>query len=402
MEKLLPIISYSEKYYNKSVGNFSFFDAISTTVLKSVEQRISPDCPFTRFEGPGFENLKVTVLTPGFNGNLGEEAIFGKLPNYHYKISWKLENFDYINPPRFWTIDIVPGDPNNNRAFQLFDIHGNYSVLGSSEGCFIMYGYHFPVVLEMDPKYKITLTIKLGKYLGDNNNPFAAGKHCLKEYGFAYDNRINDQGLITRVMSDSLSDFSERVRERYYSIYREPCNKNMLRTAQETQIFSIDSNSTVKGYYGYSFITYCSTIMQIAISETLRPKYPILQVTGTIDTSSVIIGSCLQVLYDITVDIEVIVEIALTDVQNAEYKYCNTDYFLKFYHQKDNTEFIHIPPREIITNTIKYNSTISNINLRGGDIIYFGGYGFIMQKTYEGRYVYDYPESVTGNITIKG
>src|SRR4030042_5397693 len=83
-QKLLPIFVFPESYASISVNTTIDDPSLRRTVLTSLEERLSPDCPFTRFLGPEYTSPKIVTMSSG------EEAIFAKYPNWVYKITHRV------------------------------------------------------------------------------------------------------------------------------------------------------------------------------------------------------------------------------------------------------------------------------------------------------------------------
>lgn len=383
-KKLLPIITSSELYRIITVKEFQFLPSQVTTVLKSVDQRIRPGCPFTRFEGPDWNSSKVTVLAPGYNGNLGEEAIYGALPNYLYKVNWKLEGCR----AQFWSINLNPLSDRFNYAYQLLDVNGNRAILDKPEGSFTMYGYHFPIVLELDPSYAVELTITLEKYLDTQTNPFFEGLHCVKG-NYVYDNSTTDElGVLRRVMAPRLQEFSQNYRNNFFQAYRGPCIKNLVSSQQvtKTQILSILSKETVDGYYR----SYCSTSLIGCFKEDISTNYRFFRVGNVTDSN----GDTIKTTLFVDSDVNVTVNVNITMVFYDDKPYCTNQYKLGFYKIGETTGYEILGVRDGIAN-MKFSSSF-DMKLQGGSNFFFGGYGFI---TF-GLNGYGYPDAITGTVTI--
>lgn len=212
METILnPVLVYSESYAYLCTPSLEFDESQKTTLLQS-SGRLTEDCIFTQFEGPELQSNKIITMSPG------NEAIFAKLPDYTYEISWELKG----RKAKPWTI--VDGAI----AYQIFDIFGRIVEFSDERGSCVIYGFNFPFVVELPAEEKLHLNIRLGNHLR-NKDPLFPGKHCLviksshkcspRLTRFSVYENIAQDKLTKRILSKNLREYSSKLREEYLKFF---------------------------------------------------------------------------------------------------------------------------------------------------------------------------------------
>lgn len=177
--KLLPILTYYDSYNYMSTPKSDYSVEIATTNLVSYGR--FPNCIFTQFIGPGLESKQVVTLSPG------NEAIFAKLPDYTYKLSWKLTgehaNTEYLRfdhksdrTAQLWRPELP-----TNKAYKVYSIKGDIATLRPGTGCMKLYGFSFPIVVELPVGSYLELKFELDEHL-QMKDPLLSGKHCYLGY----------------------------------------------------------------------------------------------------------------------------------------------------------------------------------------------------------------------------
>lgn len=358
MKKLKPILTYPENYNFVSTREAEFDPQSKKSVFVS-HGRV-PGCIFTQFTGPGPNSKQVTILATG------DEALFGLLPDYTYKISWS-GSFAYAN---FWTIN-----SERTLAYQLYTTSGKKARLKYKTGCFKIFGYNFPIVLEIPAGGHVTITVELDEHLIENNY-LAKGDFCY-EGRYLYSNTGPSSNLI-RTVSSELAYYNQKLRNKYLSNYRGPCQNTLLLSAGK-QTLTVLSESTCNNYAGS--IWGCSGMFWLALDvDSLTPLNN--QVTQDI------FGSFISCYGYVSVDTRVKVDfdITLTYEDNVVFYDCDEQLNARSIgmYSNNNKEVLtseegnpvraypKFSGKNVIFQAFDYYTSVTR-----GDYIYFGGYGLI-------------------------
>ena len=264
--KLLPIFTYPEKYVYQAVplqDNYPVETKRSTFVSGG---RLTPECIYTQFSGPLIGSTQLATISPG------NEAIFAKLFNYTYLISWELNG----NTAKLWTVDV-----DQELVFEMYSVSGRVAEFHKRTGKIEVYGFNFPLVVELPMGASLTMEMTLGRFLSNDINPLFPGHHCLlrkpslssdhhcllrkpslssdhhcfsKEivYENVVDSSVPGISSIVRVVSEKYQDINTIIRSRHYRNFREPCVgivPAFITTALvEPEVFTVDPLKTVDTY----------------------------------------------------------------------------------------------------------------------------------------------------------
>lgn len=249
MDKLKPIIAYSENYSYIATRSADFSPTSKSS--KFVSSGRIPGCAFTQFTGPGSHTNQVTFLT------VGNEALYGHLSNYYYLVSW---SFDKLASSRFWTINMI-----ENKAYQLYTTSGKKAKLTTDKGCFKIFGFNFPIVLEMPESGQVTIKVELGQQL-TTNNPLVVGDFCYK--GTCLYTNTPPVSNINRVVSHELEMYNKIFREKYLSIFELPCQKSLKSASVADQILTLDVKNTLDNYEYLLYIRLCAAPLRLILKST--------------------------------------------------------------------------------------------------------------------------------------
>lgn len=386
-KKLLPIVTYLEDYPFLTTPVKEYPTETKFTTLTAAG-RMPSTCPFTQFLGPDFDSHKIITLSPG------NEAIFAKLPDYTYFVSWQLKG-SYL---KFWTINV-----DKNIAYQLYDVNGKYVQSQKQTGKREIYGFNFPLVVELAFDAELQLGFSLGKHLQDDN-PLLPAKKCLLTDGnkeFVYENTTDSPQRITRrVVRPSLQERKERIRNEYFQVFRGPCRTSISTLQQsERQILDIFSAPAIAAYTA-QIVTqqiiqcyiplWCGLVSEdgnlVQLTQATNP------ITGLPDS-----GSYCYVNRSGTYSFDFVRVIITYDLELPRVPMCgNWAVGLAIYNNKSLLGSIQ---GELINNSgrkdVIYEDTIT-VALDEREYIWFGGYGFITQ-TVIGNAI---PVSITGHIVV--
>lgn len=386
--RLIPILTYAEDYalMTTSPGNYS--DEVKTSTFTSYG-RLTPCCIYTQFIGPTTKSKQITV------GTVGSEAIFGKLPDYTYIVSWKYENY---TPANFWRINFA-----RTKAYQLYTTEGRSAELNTDSGCFIMFGYDFPIVLEIPINGEITLTITLGDHL-IKRYPLNYGEFCYNG-NTVYKNvkGLKYPGNIVRHVNPPLEDYNNCIREKYFSNYRSPCESVSVQSGG-SQILIIDDGQTVTDYGTKIVVTLgdinCTASCWFILSEGSTTQN-FVQLTDTLHIEKRASASYGQVIstVDVTISFNVTFEYYGIITQFS----CNlTDTGIGAYSSTNGVLVDDKGGAVIIrgqfngTDKVTFEGSFL-VKIVKGDNLWFGGYGL---TPYISEISDKIPKSITGSITI--
>lgn len=239
-KRFLPIFAYSETYaYNNSL----VFPDNNSYTFKSIPDRLTPDCKYTLLSG---DSVGPIFLYPG------NQVIHTYYTGYKYLIKYKTSA-----PAKFSRIA-----NGFHTVYQTLDTCGNiFEVNG--EGCRIIYGVYFPMVVEIAKGETIELNISPIPYKVD---PFIQGNFNVNGDNI-YDN-ISIMGLTQRIINPIHREFYGRFRDRYltYKSHRRVYNLNKVPGSQD---FTINSHETINNYsYNNTGITLCLTSEQKGLFQT--------------------------------------------------------------------------------------------------------------------------------------
>lgn len=261
-KKLIPIFITNEDY------PYGGANAISGTVNKSnfiSSGRLTPTCKYTQFTGPTNESPNYAVtLYPG------NEVIFASLPNYTYRIKFKVQGF-----MKFWRYT-----RSVNLAYQVYDKNGDLAEYANCEGCRFFNFKAFPIVVELSKQGKVELEVEAYKKL-TANDPFAKGNFCINGIP-AYSNTTSPDGLkLLRIVDPKYRIFNDSLRQEYFSVSSGPCLSmtNKRYTLAQTQTLTISLPYTLtenSAKYGELYINQCWYYFWLNF----------LSSTGLFDTSS--------------------------------------------------------------------------------------------------------------------
>ena len=161
----------------------------------------------------------------------------------------------------------------------MFD--GNLAELRKSKGVIEVYGFNFPLVVEIPIGSKM---ISLGTHLKLLTYPLSPGVHCVKGIGESiptYENTsviVNNSISFLRIVREDLQDINAIVRDRYFRNYRLPCVgiNRQLRGALNTVTVTFTVNS------------------KAAITMTRLVQFPLL--THAINFSGACLNLAIQVI----------------------------------------------------------------------------------------------------------
>lgn len=380
MNKLNPILTYPETYNFMSTPTAEFTSGSKKSIFVS-SGRIT-DCIFTQFTGPDSNSKQITILATG------DEALFGLLPDYSYKIRWK---FQYFTPSKFWTINI-----DKNLAFRLYTVNGKLADLNCNRGCFEIFGFNFPIVLEMPKIGKIEIEVELGKHL-ITNNPLAPGDFCY-ENNYLYSNTGPSEELLRQV-SDKLTNYNRELRNKYLSDFQGPCQTIVKRLITNNQVLTIDSNSTVANYSNTVSTWQCGGLLWLIMNSTSAIPLNIANTYGTFGNFISCYG-----ISNANYSVQIAFNITLTYRENIGSYICGIEESSRFigaYSLNSKGLLLSDTGDKVIAKPIfngkevKFTATY-NTKI-GKDNIYFGGYGLLYTR---GGEIFDTPISITGTITI--
>lgn len=383
MQKLNPILTYPESYNFVTTSASVFQESRRKSVFVS-SGRIT-GCIFTQFTGPNSDSKQVTILATG------DEALFGLLPDYWYKISWE---FSQYKPAKFWTINIK-----ENLAYELYTVSGEKAELACNKGCFKVYGFNFPIVLEMPIGGKVTITVELGEQL-TTNHPLGPGDFCYeREYLYSNDGPTSN---LTRVVSNELVNYNDILRKEYLSNYRGPCQNKLLFKVGDKQVLTVISDSTCINYANLGFIP-CNPFLWLMLdTEGISP----LWMSYTQSTSGIFTSNYGYV--STTGRVKVDFAITLTYSKNILFYDCPEQNIYKsigMYSLNSKNVLISEEKNPVLaypafnsTPNVTFNASDYITTIDKQDNIYFGGYGLAVDDGHGNILT---PVSITGTITVQ-
>lgn len=255
-KKLLPILTSPESYLYLSIAQRQY-PAVTKTSTFISNGRLVENCIYTQFNGPPIESTQLATISPG------NSAIFVKLPNYTYYISWKLDS----KIAKLWTIDADIA-----RVFEMYTTSGRIAEFHKGKGRIEVYGFNFPLVVELPMGSSLTLEVTLGRYLSSITNPLSPGRHCLlrklsqSKKQAIYNNvvaLVDGVSMLDRIVEEDLEDINAIIRGRYFRNYRLPCVgitpslrlRAIEYTTQVLEIYSDRDDNTNPGSHGPSTST---------------------------------------------------------------------------------------------------------------------------------------------------
>jgi hypothetical protein len=244
---LKPIFAFDDTYVVTTTPEVPLTDPILASEFKSVKERITPTCKYTRFFGPTTDSNKAIVLLNG------EEAINAALPDYIYRIEYKITN----GCASLWRIiDAVP-----SAAARVLSVEGKLVQNITGNGCVNVYGFYFPFVVEIPRGGSIVLSIKAIEHFDSTTNPIFAGNHCLARRGrcpqLAYSVQVDKlTGESRRIVASRFQCCNDRLRRCYTADLSLPCVGITPRLYQYSSTFvnvhripmANNYNSTLVGY----------------------------------------------------------------------------------------------------------------------------------------------------------
>lgn len=234
-KKLIPIIITGNTTPNGEIYSYGGANVVNPRIIKSKfvsAGRLTPECKYTQFTGPDNDSTGYAInLYPG------NEVIFASLPNYTYRVKFRVEGF-----MKFWRyISRI------NLAYQVYDKNGDLAEYTNCEGCRFFNSKAFPIVVELSQGGKVELEIEAYKELTVTNDPFATGDFCI-EGNHVYENSKNLTQII-RHMNPKYQAFNDEFRTNYFSISSGPCLIVSPETVKSsTQIINITSGITLSNF----------------------------------------------------------------------------------------------------------------------------------------------------------
>jgi hypothetical protein len=224
LNKLIPVLVHREVYaYGGENDPNPEANTLTSTFVSSGR---FPLCKYTQFDGPGKDSRQVISVYPG------NEVIFASLPDYLYKVKYTLKG-----RAKFWRYS-----SSINLAYQVYDTRGNLAEYKSGKGRANLFSFAFPLVVELSQGGTIVLEISAVKKLG-KFDPLVQGLHCLE--GVPIYNNVFDGKHFTRIMQPHFQEFSNRIREEYFSVSSGACERVQQ---QKQQILGVDVIDTIAGF----------------------------------------------------------------------------------------------------------------------------------------------------------
>jgi hypothetical protein len=139
----------------------------------------------------------------------------------------------------------------NNIATRVVDVNGEFASCLHGKGELFVYGFYFPIVMELNLGGKASICVKVVKYLG-KENPLLPGIH--NGYKVAYNKK---EDLYVRAVDYKYKNYNNCIREKYLSLISEPCLDNesdlirtsrLLKASSTEQVLFINVEKTNANY----------------------------------------------------------------------------------------------------------------------------------------------------------
>lgn len=249
LKKLISVFVSPEQYhYSSSTAEIEPPEYKTTTLTSTT--RLTPGCPYIRWEGPNFESLYNVTLVKDTTEIKGDEVLFAKLVDYIYTVRLTI-NGNVVNEPTLYRIDV-----DKQLAFQVFDINGDLATFSKECNERDIYGMSFPIILWSPDELDIKMEIISSIHLKPEEDPWYIGNHCLKtkcKSTFVYENVYDPStSALTRVVSEDLKVFNMGLRYNYFNNYKKGCintNSLSLATSYPPVVIGYNYPSTFLDYF---------------------------------------------------------------------------------------------------------------------------------------------------------
>lgn len=302
---LWPIFAFHETYTTPTTVDIPLNSAILQSSFHSVTERLTPECKYTRFDGPTASSSQAVILLNG------EEVIQASLQDYIYRI-----HYNTTSAAKFWRVSTSAGI-----ATQVFDTRGNLAENLTGMGSLDVYGFYFPLVVELPIDGTIALIIQAIHHFTAETNPIFAGNHCVQykncKKELAYTVVFNpNTGRSTRIVAPKFQECSSQVREKYLSVISLPCRDNAQPSSNlqsQMDIATVDSDTFINNYlrtvrihpnnpcFVSVYLPFLNTgFRHVLLHNTIHPE------TNTIESDFQPVTTIVPVSYIIAWDITVI------------------------------------------------------------------------------------------------
>jgi hypothetical protein len=232
-------------------------DPTITSEFVSVSERIVKGCKYTRWSGPTFTGVQQTYLLER------EEIIVTNVQDAIYSIKYDIKGKATLWRP----------SRQDNIATRVVDVNGEFASCLRGKGELFIYGFYFPMVMELNMGGKASIKISIAQYIGENT-PLFLGVH--DGYKVIYNTTIQ---RYERIVDPKYQAYSNCIREKYLSLLSEPCVGSTSSLSRNSRLLgalrieqNLQINESLTDAYGE-----CGSPLHIAYK---RSDEPIVFVNG--------------------------------------------------------------------------------------------------------------------------
>lgn len=373
-KKLIPIIIVGQSTENGEIYSYGGANVVNPKITKSrfiSSGRLTPTCKYTQFTGPNNDSIDYAInLYPG------SEVIFASLPNYLYRIKFRVNGF-----MKFWRY--IQRD---NLAYQVYDKNGDLAEFTDCQGCRFFYSKAFPIVVELSSGGTVELEIEAYEAL-TNNDPFATGNFCISG-SHVYTNSQNFTQVI-RQIDPKYQFFSNIFIDTYLSVFSGPCvSGKQIDTVSATQDINISTGITLSNFNAkitnLFFGRSCYNYMWLNLSTNTTPLFnlsPTFYYIYCVNTG----------VYNLSFDISILFD-------SPFFHRCNQLVALGLFDYQTNFVIFDVLGK---LNNNGYTFTANTkVSLESGKYYYFAVVNFIHTTTPNGGIISQPSEIVNGKFTF--